>query len=88
MLQVAEESTAGPALPPSTTESEDNLGLSACQGIVQEHRGVISSEQREDGRILLRVELPATAAVPVKGKEKTPTVPVLWQSISDAIRPP
>jgi signal transduction histidine kinase len=59
-------------------DAEDGLGLSACQGILQEHRGQISRQRREDGAILLRVEIPATASVPAKPKEST--VPVLWQS--------
>ena len=57
---------------------EDGLGLSACQGILQEHHGQISRERREDGAMALRVELPVTASTPTKIKEST--VPVLWQS--------
>ncbi len=63
---------------PSPVDSEDALGMSACQGILQEHRGQISRERREDGAMLLRVELPVTEAAPAKSKEST--VPVLWQS--------
>ena len=40
--------------------------LSACQGILQEHRGQISRERREDGAMLLRVELPITESAPVR----------------------
>jgi signal transduction histidine kinase len=58
--------------------SEESLGLSACQGIVQEHRGQVSREYRKDGSLVLRVELPATESAPAKVKEAT--VPVLWQS--------
>ena len=57
---------------------EDGLGLSACQGILQEHHGQISRERREDGAMALRVELPVTESTPAKTKEST--VPVLWQS--------
>ena len=59
-------------------DAEDGLGLSACRGILQDHRGQISSETRPDGAILLRVEIPVADSVPPKSKEST--VPVLWQS--------
>ncbi len=59
-------------------DPEDGLGLSACQGILQDHRGRISREFREDGALFLRVELPASDSAPSKPKEST--VPVLWQS--------
>jgi len=62
----------------SPLDPEDSLGLSACQGILQEHRGQVLRERRPDGSLLLRVELPATEPAPAKTKE--PTVPVLWQS--------
>jgi signal transduction histidine kinase len=64
----------------SPIDLQDSLGLSACQGILQEHRGLISRELRSDGAMLLRVELPSIETVPVKSKEKESTVPVLWQS--------
>ena len=64
--------------PASPVDPEDGLGLSACQGILQEHHGQISREPREDGAMLLRVELPVTESAPAKAKEST--VPVLWQS--------
>jgi signal transduction histidine kinase len=64
----------------SQTDLEDGLGLSACQGILQEHHGQISRELCADGTMLLRVELPSTEAAPVKARTKESTVPVLWQS--------
>ncbi len=73
--------------PPSTgqvssrndaNDQEDSFGLNACQGILQEHRGQISQERRQDGAILLRVELPIIESAPARTKEST--VPVLWQS--------
>ena len=84
ILQIATE--AMPALPTASTRAaslvdpEDGLGLSACQGILQEHHGHISREPREDGAMLLRVELPATEPVPAKAKQSKATVPVMWQS--------
>jgi signal transduction histidine kinase len=58
-------------------DSEDGLGLSACQGIVQEHRGNILRVVGEGGAILLRVELPASE---VPAGMRDATVPGLWQS--------
>jgi signal transduction histidine kinase len=85
VLLIATE--AMPALPHASTRSnalvdpDDGLGLSACQGILQEHHGHISREPLEDGAMLLRVELPALEAVPTKAKQsKDATVPVMWQS--------
>jgi signal transduction histidine kinase len=57
---------------------EDGLALSACQGIIQDHGGYVSHQRREDGSILLRVELPVTDSLPSKSREST--VPVMWQS--------
>lgn len=59
-------------------EEEDSLGLSACRGILAEHKGHISRERREDGRLILAIELPAAAAA--SPSQKDSTVPVLWQS--------
>lgn len=58
-------------------DAENNLALSACQGILQEHRGQLCRESGADGSVQLTVELPAADAVPAKPKEAT--VPVLWQ---------
>jgi signal transduction histidine kinase len=68
------------ALPaaPLSSDSESNLALSACQGILQEHQGQVCRESSPDGSLQLRVELPATDSAPAKRKEAT--VPVLWQS--------
>jgi len=59
-------------------DAEDALGLSACQGILQEHRGIISRDPREDGSLVLRMELPVTESATANGKEATS--PGLWQS--------
>jgi two-component system NtrC family sensor kinase len=70
-----------PARAASMVDAEDGLGMSACQGILQEHHGHISREPRQDGAMLLRVELPATESAPAAAKQaKNSTVPVLWQS--------
>jgi len=62
----------------SPIDPEDTLGLTACQGILQEHRGQISRQSGEDGTMLLRVELPASDGTPAKTADST--VPGLWQS--------
>lgn len=41
-------------------DGADGLGLSACQGILQEHRGQVMRKLHADGAMLLRVELPVT----------------------------
>ena len=76
VLQIATD--ALPSQEHSEGDSENSLALSACKGIVQEHRGRISREVRADGAVQLWVELPATDSVAAKPKEAT--VPVLWQS--------
>ena len=60
----------------SPLDPEDALGLSACQGILQEHRGRVFRERREDGSLLLCMELPAVAAA----NAKEATVSAMWQS--------
>ena len=65
----------------SLIDPEDGLGLSACQGILQEHRGHVSRQPREDGALQLRVEIPVTESAPARAAQsKDSTVPVLWQS--------
>lgn len=89
VLQIATEPTptalaSHPSSPdfdstnPDSTNPEDGLGLSACQGILQEHRGHVLCQRGEDGAMLLRVELPITESAP--SKPKNSTVPVMWQS--------
>ena len=73
------------ATPPQPSEThgleckarEDSLGLSACQGIIQEHRGRIVQERTQDC-FILSIELPALDRLTDAGKEST--VPVMWQS--------
>jgi signal transduction histidine kinase len=61
-----------------STVASDSVALSACQGIVQEHRGRIVYDHRDDGAIRLRVELPASA--PIARTPTDATAPGLWQS--------
>jgi two-component system NtrC family sensor kinase len=74
---------AAPAPTPSASrhaasldDPDESFGLTACEGILQAHHGQISCQQREDGTMLLRVELPASEAAPANEV----TVPVLWRS--------
>lgn len=55
-----------------------SLGLSACQGILHEHHGLISSEDREDGTLTLRVQLPAVTSAQVSSKDSA--APAQWLS--------
>lgn len=57
-------------------DTQDSLALSACQGILQEHRGQISREVGNGGNVNLRVELPAME--PTGPKPSEPTVRALW----------
>jgi signal transduction histidine kinase len=77
VLQIA-ASTGTAARPFGEEEVEDIFGLSACRGIIQEHRGRISSAERADGLAQVRVELPTAITLPTRPKESTG--PVLWQS--------
>lgn len=60
-----------------STAMGDNLSLSACQGILQEHRGQIFFERRPD-TFVLRMELPASQASPETPRETTDSLG--WQS--------
>ena len=80
VLQLAAVAAPLESAEPGNSAAEDSLSLSACQGILQEHRGQISRELAPDGSVLLRVELPAADLVPAKTTTEKATVPVLWQS--------
>ena len=81
VLQIRIERVAGIASTgphASSVDSEEALGLSACQGILQEHGGQILRELQADGTMQIRVALPITGSAPARTKEST--VPVRWQS--------
>jgi signal transduction histidine kinase len=63
----------------SASSPENSLGLSACQGILQEHRGMLVSERNQDGSAGLRVELPM-AEITSSSTLRTTTTTGLWQS--------
>ncbi len=62
----------------SRLDPEDALGMSACQGILQEHHGRVVRERREDGSLFLCMELPATVLTPETAKGLASSVS--WQS--------
>jgi two-component system NtrC family sensor kinase len=57
------------------------LGLSACQNVLQQHKGRILWSQHEGAGASIRIELPAMP-VPEKSLEKSLAagVPVMWES--------
>jgi len=77
LLTFTTEATPNPGSTPPT-DADDALGLSACQGILQEHRGVISRELRNDGSLVLGMELPITGFAATDSRETS--IPGLWQS--------
>src|SRR6266849_6023648 len=77
VFQVSEDSPLAPDK--AAEQTTDVLGLSACQGIVQEHRGRILCEPREDGGMVVRIELPAARSNPVSGTMSSPA-PLLVKS--------
>ena len=82
ILQVAAEPATLPSVGADQTSStvveEDSLGISACEGILQEHFGHILRQPGHDGSLVLRVELPVVWPAPESSKEST--VPLLWQA--------
>ncbi|MFZ0759689.1 MAG: histidine kinase dimerization/phospho-acceptor domain-containing protein [Candidatus Sulfotelmatobacter sp.] len=62
---------------PDTAKSLSGLGLSACQGILQQHRGRILWQQNQDTGTAIRIELPIIIPAPEKSTEVG--VPVTWQ---------
>jgi len=69
--------TPGVSSSDSPNDSESDLALSACRGILQEHRGNLSRDVRNNG-VTLSVELPAMESTAPEVKK--PSAPVLWQS--------
>ena len=67
-----------PTAPIALATSENDIALSACRGILQEHGGTLSCEPCEGGVTKVRIQLPAME--PLLSKTKEANVPVLWQS--------
>jgi signal transduction histidine kinase len=64
--------------PDSADELLSALGLSACQGILQQHHGRILWHQDLNAGTTIRVELPVIPPAPQKANPSG--VPVMWQS--------
>ncbi len=58
-------------------QTVSGLGLSACQGILQQHHGRILWEQGRSAGTNIRVEIPVISAAPEQSTEAG--VPVMWQ---------
>jgi signal transduction histidine kinase len=67
-----------PPDPDSADEPLSALGLSACQGILQQHHGKILWRQDRVAGTTIRVELPVIPPAPQKASPSG--VPVMWQS--------
>ena len=68
--------------PLAAPETLSSLGLSACQGILQQHHGQIFWQQDRNTGTTIRVELPVISPALEKSQEKSTAagVPVMWQS--------
>ena len=66
-----------PAAENTVPHTFSGLGLSACQGILQQHHGRISCEQGRSAGVSVRIELPLMPKVPEKSSG-TPA-PAAWE---------
>jgi len=73
------EGEAGSDTAREPDQALSGLGLSACQGILQQHRGRISWQQEPNAGITIRVELPLTPAPAAPEQSPVTGVPVMWQ---------
>jgi signal transduction histidine kinase len=62
---------------PASPQLLSGLGLSACRGILEQHRGKISWQHSQEAGLVIRVELPVIAPGPEKFSAAG--VPVMWQ---------
>lgn len=70
VLEITAQTSSPPADSSSAPgDSEDTFGLSACQGILHEHRGQVSQRRDENGALVLRIELPVTGSSPSNAGE-------------------
>jgi signal transduction histidine kinase len=60
-------------------ETLSGLGLSACQGILQQHQGRILWRQDRNLGTTIRVEIPVIPPALEKNQSKESGVPVMWQ---------
>jgi signal transduction histidine kinase len=72
--------TLGNATPDlDSPETLSGLGLSACQGILQQHHGRILWRQDQNVGTTIRVEIPVIPPQLEKEKGSDPGVPVMWR---------
>jgi signal transduction histidine kinase len=77
-LSASRNQTLGNAAPDlNCPETLSGLGLSACQGILQQHQGRILWQQDRNVGTTIRVEIPVIPPHPDKSSD--PGVPVMWQ---------
>jgi len=74
----SKDQTLGNAAPDlDSPETLSGLGLSACQGILQQHNGRILWRQDRTVGTTIRVEIPVIPPVPQQSSD--PGVPVMWR---------
>jgi signal transduction histidine kinase len=77
-LSASRNQTLGNAAPDlNSPETLSGLGLSACQGILQQHQGRILWQQDRNVGTTIRVEIPVITPQPDKSSD--PGVPVMWR---------
>jgi signal transduction histidine kinase len=79
-LAIIEISDSGGTENPSQNEEDQslsNLGLSACQGILHQHRGRIICQQDWHSGTAIRIELPVIPRA--QGKSTRDGAPAMWQ---------
>ncbi|HTC48065.1 MAG TPA: histidine kinase dimerization/phospho-acceptor domain-containing protein [Candidatus Aquilonibacter sp.] len=69
-------SSGNEASDPAAHPIMSSLGLTACRGILQQHRGKISWQPRKNAGIEIRVEIPV---IPVPERLSVAGVQVMWQ---------
>jgi signal transduction histidine kinase len=77
VLRVSPDSASAASSDASSTQPGVVLGLSACQGIVQEHEGRIVCHHMSGGGTAISIELPAASRATAT---TSPVTPELWQS--------
>ncbi len=79
----SEEKALGNTPPdPDSLRPLSGLGLSACQGILQQHRGRILWENEQNAGVAIRIEIPVIPRAAQKASEKSAPaeLPGMWQS--------
>lgn len=80
---ISKEKALGNAPPdPDSLRPLSGLGLSACQGILKQHRGRILWENEQNTGVATRIEIPVTAPATQETSESPATagVPGMWRS--------